>query len=36
MTDEPPEQLEDANGDDDADEDDLLDPPALPGPGADE
>ena len=34
MTDEPPEQLEDAE--DDAGEDDLLDPPPLPGPAGDE
>jgi hypothetical protein len=39
MTDEPPEQLEEAadaedvQGDDDRD-DDLLDPPPLPGPDA--
>jgi hypothetical protein len=34
MTDEPPEQLEEAE--EDAGEDDLLDPPPLPGPDGDE
>jgi hypothetical protein len=36
MTDEPPEQLREPGDGEDADEDDLLDPPALPGPDADE
>lgn len=36
MTDEPPEQLDDESDDDeDAEHDDLLDQPPLPGPQAD-